>query len=389
MARVRITEYMAKRTLVQSGVIPLWKGMQATVDTNAHDIVTLFGDTPLVVKVDEGIKKRGKQGLVFVNGTAHDIISFIEKTQNRGYSQFLIEPFIKHEAKDERYLSLERVRGGVKLLYGEEGGVDIENVWDTVKAYVVSEEEPLSNFSVPSELIGLIEKLIAFMNIYHVSFFEINPLVVSRSIQLLDCAMEVDDTTFSFQGMEEIQSGVVHEKTRHKVEETISALDENTPASLKFTLLNKDGSIWVLLSGGGASLVIADEVADMKKGNLLANYGEYSGSPTSEDTYLYTKAVLSALCESKAPKKVLLIAGGVANFTDVSKTFKGIIQALKEVSDELKKQNVRVFVRRGGPNQTKGLAEMKEFLMQKGLLGSVDGPEMPLTDVVHKAIASL
>ncbi|MCR4330102.1 MAG: hypothetical protein NUV65_06190 [Candidatus Roizmanbacteria bacterium] len=386
MARVRITEYSAKKTLAKNGIMPCWKGMKATVNTNVHDIVSFFGDLPLVVKVDEGIKKRGKQGLVFINGTADDIVSFIEKIQKRGYSQFLIEPFIKHEVKDERYLSLERVRGGMKILYGEEGGIDVENVWDRVKTYVVSEEKPLSKFSVPSGLIGLIEKLIAYMNMYHISFFEINPLVISSSIQILDCAMEVDDAASGSQGMEDVMSGVVHEKTRHKVEETISALDENTPASLKFTLLNKDGSIWVLLSGGGASLVLADEVADMKKGNLLANYGEYSGSPTSEDTYLYTKAVLSALCESKAPKKVLLIAGGVANFTDVSKTFKGIIQALKEVSDELKKQNVRVFVRRGGPNQTKGLAEMKEFLIQKGLLGSVDGPEMPLTDVVHKAI---
>lgn len=386
MARVRINEYTAKSLLVTNGIMPGWKGMKATLDTDVNDFVSFFGDVPLVVKVDEGIKKRGKQGLVLVNCNAREAISFIGNTQKKGYSQFLVELFYPHNMMRERYISIERIREGMRVLYGENGGVDVEKEWETVNTYIVSDNKPISTYPLSNELIALVEKCIVFMHAYNISFFEINPLVIGEQIQILDCAMEVDDAAFGFRGMEEVKKGVIHEKNKHSAEKIVSALDANTPASLKFTLLNRDGSIWVLLSGGGASLVLADEVADIGKGSMLANYGEYSGSPTSEDTYLYTKAVLSALCESKAPKKVLIIAGGVANFTDVSKTFQGIIRALEEVSDELKKQKVYIYVRRGGPNQKKGLSEMKEFLIQKGLFGSVDGPEMPLTQIVHTAI---
>ena len=145
----------------------------------------------------------------------------------------------------------------------------------------------------------------------------------------------------------------------------------------------------MLLSGGGASIVLADEVYNQGYGKELANYGEYSGNPNAEETYLYTKAVLRLLLHSKAKKKVLIIAGGVANFTDVRITFKGLIKALEEVKESLQKKHVTVFVRRGGPYQKEGLTMMKDFLEQAGLLGIVEGPELILTDVVEKALKSI
>jgi ATP citrate (pro-S)-lyase len=47
---------------------------------------------------------------------------------------------------------------------------------------------------------------------------------------------------------------------------------------------------------------------------------------------------------------VLIIGGGIANFTDVAATFHGIIDALKEFRDVLVKHRVSIWVRRGGPN---------------------------------------
>jgi len=75
------------------------------------------------------------------------------------------------------------------------------------------------------------------------------------------------------------------------------------------------------LSGGGASITIADEAMNQGKSSLVGNYGEYSGGPSTEETYLYTLDVLRQVLTSKAPKKAIIIAGGVANFTDVKKTF--------------------------------------------------------------------
>ena len=41
---------------------------------------------------------------------------------------------------------------------------------------------------------------------------------------------------------------------------------------------------------------------------------------------------------------------GIANFTDVAKTFTGIIRALREEVHILLEHSVSVWVRRGGPN---------------------------------------
>jgi ATP citrate lyase citrate-binding len=84
-----------------------------------------------------------------------------------------------------------------------------------------------------------------------------------------------------------------------------------------------------------------------------------------------------------------VIGGGVANFTDVRQTFHGVVRALTEARDDLRAQGVRVFVRRGGPFEVEGLAAMWAFLEHEGLLGYVAGPDLVLSDIVTKALATL
>lgn len=67
--------------------------------------------------------------------------------------------------------------------------------------------------------------------------------------------------------------------------------------------------------------------------------------------------------------KILIIGGGIANFTNVASTFKGIITALKEYQHQLQQHQVRIFVRRGGPNYQEGLKAMR-------LLGETLGVEI-------------
>jgi len=52
---------------------------------------------------------------------------------------------------------------------------------------------------------------------------------------------------------------------------------------------------------------------------------------------------------------VLIIGGGIANFTNVADTFKGIIKALAEHQTRLIEHKVSIFVRREGPNYQEGL----------------------------------
>ena len=145
----------------------------------------------------------------------------------------------------------------------------------------------------------------------------------------------------------------------------------------------------MLLSGGGASIVLADEVYNLGFGKQIANYGEYSGNPNAQEVYIYTKNILELLLKSSSAKKVLLIGGGVANFTNISTTFKGIIEALDEKKGDLLRQQVKVFVRRGGPHQQEGLALMEKFLKENKLYGFVGDQRITLPDVVNMAVENL
>jgi ATP citrate (pro-S)-lyase len=78
----------------------------------------------------------------------------------------------------------------------------------------------------------------------------------------------------------------------------------------------------------------------------LANYGEYSGAPSENQTYEYAKTVLDLMTRG-APRsngKILIIGGGIANFTNVAATFKGIVRALKDNKLRLVDHQVKVSV---------------------------------------------
>lgn len=379
MARVKLSEYEAKKWLSKELNLP-FKGKRLTVETPEADY--LPGKS--VLKVDQGIKKRAKQGLLTISLTPGVIRAFVTEKSRQGHSQFILEPFVEHEQTEEKYLSLARVREGIEILYSDKGGIEIEGNWDKVK-------KTLNEFSHPNPVLErFVRNLLVFFDNNYLSTLEINPLVLKKDkVEILDLAVEVDDAALSLTPLSRSGITPVPELNLSQSEKAIKKLDNNTPASLKYRLINKDGAIWMLLSGGGASLVLADEVADLGFGQKLGNYGEYSGNPTTEDTYLYTKVILGDLIASRTSKKVLIIGGGVANFTDIVKTFKGVIQALEEKKVELKKQGIKVFVRRGGPNQEKGLAVMQRFLEKSGLLGEVMGPDQVLTHVIEVALSSL
>ncbi len=383
MARVKLSELTAKKLLHNYLEIPY----AGTDSPNSLDPSKKY-----VVKVDEGIKKRMKQGLVAVNVSVDEISPFVQQLHNKGYTNIIIEEFVPHENSQEKYLAIERVREGFKIFYSDTGGIEIEESGNIHEEIVHAENETEETAKI-EQVLGVpqlfISQIMGVMNTYHFSFLEINPLVVQdQNVYILDLAVEVDTAGSFFVdnawGPQDYRYGHIKDKTEE--ENNIEDLVSKSQASFKFVPLNMNGSIFLLLSGGGASIVIADEVANLGKGDTLANYGEYSGNPNEEETYIYTKNLLSYMQKSTSEKKVLIIAGGVANFTDVKKTFLGVIRAIEEISDSMKQSEVKVYVRRGGPNQVEGLALMKEFLEKKGLYGQVSGPDIVLTEIVREAI---
>lgn len=372
MARIKLSEFRAKSLLV-----PGYDGHALTLDTLDADVALLAEGVSYVVKVDQGVKKRGKQGLVRLGITKENTAQAVRELSEKGFTRFIAEPMIPHEAADEKYVSFERTADGIVMSYSEHGGVDIEEHSDSITCSINNADIPL-----PVQFLDTVK---ATMDSEHMSFVEINPLIVQGSTcVLLDAAVLVDSAGEQY--AQWTSNDTVEARTMTEVETAIAELNENSTAALSFRVLNQDGALWLLLSGGGASITIADEAHNAGKAELIGNYGEYSGGPTTEETYLYAKQVLKQMLRSSAPKKALIIAGGVANFTDVKKTFAGIIQALKELQDECKNQGVKVFVRRGGPNEVEGLASMKKYLTDNDLFGSVHGSDVILTDVIHEAL---
>ena len=380
MARVKLSEYRAKKILLGNEYAGL------SIHSDGGDAMPKDGQW--VAKVDQGVKKRFKQGLVAVDKPAAELGAAIDGWKAKGFSQFILEPFFPHDVKEEQYFSMERVREGIRILHAKDGGVDIEAHPEAVKQYLIMTAADVPAVAAAS---GIPHAFLATcIDVFDTNFFaflEINPLVImDGQAHLLDAAVLIDDAgAFFTEAWSE--SDLVRSKIQHPAEARVEMLAATTPASLKLSIINPDGALFFLLSGGGGSIVIADEAQLKGAGALIGNYGEYSGGPTRQETYLYAREVVGVMLASKASKKALVIAGGIANFTDMRSTFSGIIDALTEVAAEMRTAGIKVFVRRGGPNETAGLKIMREFLEKESLLGSIDGSDAIITKAVDDAIA--
>ena len=379
MPRVKLTEYRAKKLLLGEA----YGGHSLAANDS-------LPSGRYVVKVDQGVKKRMKQGLVVLDASPEDAKARMKEWAGKGFSKFIAEPLFPHEAADERYVSFERVRDGIRVLYAREGGIDIEEHPEKVERFLLQGGADAAKIAeatgMPASFLSAVAE--AFPR-EHLAFLEINPLVVEgEAAHLLDAAALVDSAG-AFFAKEWSDDDLVVARGKHPAEAAVETLAATTPASLKLSVLNEHGSLFFLLSGGGGSIVIADQAELAGFGKEIGNYGEYSGGPTREETYLYTKEVIDLMLASSAKKKALVIAGGVANFTDVKATFAGVIDALDERADELAAGGVRVFVRRGGPNEAEGLSLMCAFLEKAGLLGSLHGSDAVITSAVDDAIAYL
>jgi succinyl-CoA synthetase beta subunit len=96
------------------------------------------------------------------------------------------------------------------------------------------------------------------------------------------------------------------------------------------------------------------------------------------------------MSRKKNPRgNVLLIGGGIANFTDVAQTFRGIVRALREYKEQLRENQVKIYVRRGGPNYKEGLKTMRELGSELGVPIEVYGPETHMTKIVTMAVKEI
>lgn len=377
MARVAITEYAAKKLIFGDA----YKGVSITPE-DAAEVAKELPKGKYIVKVDVGIKKRGKQGLVRLHVAAEAVASAAGELFDLGYERCIVEAMVPHEESDEKYLSIDLVRDGALMIQSDEGGVEVEAADTTAIHRNSVGRQAVLDCKPDIEIPGVpLPYILEKMQQYHVSFLEINPyLALHNDFCALDMAALIDSTR-ELKLPKWAHAHVLHKKAASPQEARVLEQDARTQAALNLHTLNPDGSILTLLSGGGASLVGLDSLVTAGLSDDVINYSEYSGAPTRDETSTYVDTLLEVLFASKSKKKVILIAGGVANFTDVMATFEGIVDAFLKNMDELKKQNVYVCVRRGGPNQTNGLAHLRDFLNEHGIANDVHDPSLSLGEV--------
>jgi ATP-citrate lyase beta-subunit len=365
----------------------------------------------LVVKPDQLLGKRGKHNLILLNATFDEAKKWINDRMNKKlvirevtdkFSHFLVEPFVSHDKNKEYYVAITSNREGDAIYFSTRGGVDIEEVWDTVVTIQVPILSNIDDIEIkeklprdlPDEEKDKVTQFIIGLFKYYAdlgyAYLEINPVLVTKEgFMPLDMVARLDDTAQFMYGRKwgDIEFPAPFGMELSEEERSIKELDKKSGASLKLTVLNPKGRVWTMVAGGGASVVYTDTVFDLGFKDELANYGEYSGNPSTDETYQYAKTIIDLMTREKNSKgKILLIGGGIANFTDVAKTFTGIINALKEYKRKLVDNNIKIYVRRGGPNYQKGLKNMKELGKTLGVPIEVFGPEAPMTSIVSMGL---
>ncbi len=422
MAHRAIREADAKRLLSRSlKAQGFFKEYLRSIGVDAStDLETLPRSYPwlagghLVVKPDMLFGKRGKKNMVQLDISWTDAKKFLkanigkkEKVDGKEgkLDHWIVEPFVPH--KEEFYLSIRASNGSDTLMFSPMGGINIESNKDSVKTMEVPVGEGFDVETLKEKLlVGVKDKVlkehladfIMHVNKFFVDYdlvsLEMNPFTYTqeKTLRPLDLRVVLDDTA-AFQQQanwgKDFSFPEAFGTVKGKEEQYIAELDAKTGASLKLKILNPEGRIWTMVAGGGASVIYADTIADLGHADEMANYGEYSGNPNREMTREYARTILEAMTrnpDKKGRPKILLIGGGVANFTDVAKTFDGIIDAIREYKTAIQKSKVKIFVRRGGPNYKEGLRMMRNLGEELKIPIEVYGPETHMTYIVRKAL---
>ena len=353
-------------------------------------------ESKMVVKAHEALGSRMKLGLVKINLDLKGVKEATEKilghdVQGLKISQVIIAEMIEH--KEEYYLAVQSDRDGAEVLMAKFGGIEVEENWDKiVRTSVTVGDKPTTKQlekcakeagytgDTAKKMADFAMKLFDCYDNEDGSYIEINPLIMNPKtdeLVALDAVTLLDgdarfrhpDWNFNFAS----EFGRAYTES----EKTIMEVDSRVKGSVKLIEI-PGGTTALLPAGGGASVFYSDAV--VTRGGTLANYSEYSGDPPS----WAVEALTDKVCSLPGITNII-VGGAIANFTDVKATFAGIINGFRKAQKEGKLDGVKIWVRRGGPNEAAGLEAMRE-LKNEGFDIEVYDRYTPLTDIVDMAL---
>jgi succinyl-CoA synthetase beta subunit len=377
---MKIHEYQGKQLFAKYG-LPIPKGFPAFTAEEAEQAAKrLIDETKIpvvVVKAQIHAGGRGKGGGVKVvkggpaeaKTTAQKMLGMQLITHQTGPEGQKVQRLYVEQGLDiarELYLGLvvDREKRRIAVMVSTEGGVEIEKVAAETPEKILTEHiDPVVGLSAyqarklaygldvgkgtpnPKETVAafckLLGKLVELFEKEDCSLCEINPLIVSKSGQVvaLDAKLNFDDNA----------SG------RHR--EWVELMDkaEEDPVELEakdagLSYVSLDGDIGCLVNGAGLAMATMDII--QQSGGTPANFLDVGGGATRDQV---KKAFSMILSSSKVKGIFVNIFGGIMKCDVIAE---GVVAATKELG-----LKVPLVVRLEGTNVELG----KKILAESGL----------------------
>ncbi|KAJ8038677.1 ATP-citrate synthase [Holothuria leucospilota] len=385
-------------------------------NSNIKDLVerhAWINTEALVVKADQGIKRRGAEGLIKLDTDIEGAVEWIEQlhlqdelSSYKHLEQFLVEPFLEHKSNEERYVAIYSELEHDVILFHCEGGVFVGDVDEKASRMRVPLNQPIKAEEIKHSLVqgvpiaqkdkiaNFIEKLFALYQELHFTLLEINPFVVRDKIHVLDLTAKLD---VSAQPLCQVKwgdtMGWVKKLGRDQLpqEKRVSDMDSVSVGNMKMTLLNKKGRIWTAISGGGISLLLGDTMAKMGCLEALACYSQTSGPLSAKEIYEFMKEIIDLMLEEKSENGKVFITGSQAlDFVTLMKLKKmqgeGLFKVLDEYKNKLRAANITVIIRSTVGVVGKKNEKVPDELLSLGIPIYIFGGDVPVEELVNFAL---
>ena len=357
---MNIHEYQAKVVLQEFG-IPVPRGVPAFSVEEAEKAAHQLGGPIWVVKAQIHAGGRGKAGGVKVVKTIEEVTreatrilgSTLVTHQTGPKGKVVNRLYIEDGSAIDKefYLSalIDRVTSRVAFVVSTEGGIDIEEVAHRAPEKILTfSVDPATGImphhgrrvaqalqltgDLAKQAAGLLAKLYAAFVAKDMSLLEINPLVVTKSGQIicLDAKISFDDNAL-FRHADIVALRDVTEEDEKEIE--ASKYDLNYIAL--------DGTIGCMVNGAGLAMATMDIIK--LYGESPANFLDVGGSATKERVAAAFKIITS----DPHVKGILVnIFGGIMRCDVIAE---GVVAAVKESG-----LRVPLVVRLEGTNVDKG-----------------------------------
>jgi succinyl-CoA synthetase beta subunit len=385
---MNIHEYQAKVVLREFGV-PVPRGIPAFSVAEAEKAAHQLGGPVWVVKAQIHAGGRGKAGGVKVVNSieaatreAARILGSVLVTHQTGPKGKLVSRLYIEEGsaiEKEFYLSalVDRTTSRVAFVASTEGGMDIEEVARATPEKILTFSIDPATGVMPHhgrrlaqtlrltgdlarQAEGLLAKLYAAFTAKDMTLLEVNPLVVTRSGQIicLDAKISFDDNAL-FRHADIMALRDITEEDEKEIE--ASKYDLNYVAL--------DGTIGCMVNGAGLAMATMDIIK--LYGESPANFLDVGGSATKDRVAAAFKIITS---DPQVKGILVNIFGGIMRCDVIAE---GVVAAVKEVG-----LRVPLVVRLEGTNVDKG----KEIIATSNLNVT---PANDLDDAAQKIVKAV